>query len=131
MSWIAVRPSATTVQAGSGVFTEQSAPSSAGSTRQTCDEPGRNGNPFSSPTYAQPSGPIATVVGTASVVSVGGKPGGRWSVEIVSRSKRATVVTSPDGVTRSRSLFAASVTSASPEGSAARPYGFDSVANSS
>ena len=50
MSWIAVRLFLYTVQLGSGVFTEHHAPSASASTRQTCDEPGRNGKPFSSPT---------------------------------------------------------------------------------
>src|SRR3954453_5629141 len=78
---------------------------------------------------------MVTVVGTASVGSVGASggvpggnaPGGTWLVDTFSRPNRATVVTWPLGVTRRRSLFAASVTRASPFLSAARPYGLDSV----
>ena len=49
---------------------------------------------------------------------------------MISVSNRATVVATPAGVTRSRSLLAASAISASPLGWLASPYGFDSVGSS-
>ena len=71
-----------------------------------------------------PSGPIVTVVGTASAVIFGGKApnsGGRWFVLTASRSNRAMVLAWPLGVTLIRSLPAASAMRALPRRSIVRP----------
>ena len=60
------QPSAKTVQGPLLALASQTTFRALGETRQTRDAPGVNGKPLSSPTYHQPSGPTATVVGTAS-----------------------------------------------------------------
>ena len=67
---------------------------------------------------------MATVVGTASAGSIGGRLGSpRWSVPTSSLRQRATVTAVPSGLTRSRSLPAASAIRTSLLGSAASPFG--------
>src|SRR5437016_12888546 len=98
-----------------------------GSTRQIREGPGVNGKPFSSPTYAKPSGPMATEVGTASAGSMGGAGNGRCAVETSSVGNLATIWTRWLGPTISSVLFAASVTSVSALSSQAAPYALESV----
>ena len=81
MSKIDVKPDFQTLQSAFGASTSQTASSAHGLTRQMWAVPGVPGKPISWPTYAQPSGPIATVVGTASAGISGGRPGMRLSVD--------------------------------------------------
>ena len=119
-----MNPDFQTEQSGSETMTEQTASSAKGLTRQMCAVPGVPGKPTSCPTYAQPSGPMVTVVGTASASMVGGRPG----IELGTSSSghRATVTVVPSGLTRSKSLPAASARRTSLFHSPVRLFGFDS-----
>src|SRR5262249_44095912 len=122
---IEVRPSAKIVHGPLVATGSQTTLRADGETRQTRDAPGVNGNPFSSPTYHQPSGPTATEVGTASAGTAstpgGTTPGGRCEVETTAFGNFATVWMEPFGPTRSSSFPAASVTSVRPPDRAAMP----------
>src|SRR5207237_1273695 len=98
-----------------------------GSTRQIREAPGVNGKPLSSTTDAEPSGPMATDVGTDSAGSMGGAGNGRCEVETSSLGNLATIWTRWFGPTRRSVLLAASVTSVSALSIHAAPYALESV----